>query len=100
MWKKQRNLTGSNVSIGENLPKHVQELKKKILIPAMKKARSLDPRNKASVIRNKPIVNGKSSIVGINQIPLWVHLNFSPLHETSSQGPKPNHAHIARMVCL
>ena len=41
-----------------------------------------------------------SSIVGINQIPLWVHLNFPPLRETSSQGPKPNHAHIARMVWL
>ena len=41
-----------------------------------------------------------SSIVGSNQIPLWVHLNFSPLHETSSQGPKPNHAHIARTVWL
>ena len=41
-----------------------------------------------------------SSIVGVNQIPLWVHLNFSPLHETSSQGPKPNHAHIARKVWL
>ena len=28
-----------------------------------------------------------SSIVGVKQIPLWVHLNFSPLQETSSQGP-------------
>ena len=41
-----------------------------------------------------------SSIVGTKQIPLWVHLNFPPLHETSSQGPKPNHAHIARTVWL
>ena len=59
VWKKRRNLKGSNVSIGEDLPKRVQELKKKILIPAMKKARSLDPRNKASVIGDKLIVNGK-----------------------------------------
>ena len=28
----------------------------------------------------------RSSIVGTKQIPLWVHLNFSPLQETSSQG--------------
>ena len=47
------------MSIGEDLPKRVQELKKKILIPAMKKARSLDPRNKASVVGDKLIVNGK-----------------------------------------
>ena len=30
---------------------------------------------------------GISSIAGVKQIPLWVHLNFSPLQETSSQGP-------------
>ena len=28
-----------------------------------------------------------SSIAGTKQIPLWAHLNFSPLQETSSQGP-------------
>ena len=33
-----------------------------------------------------PVTVPHSSIVGINQIPLWVHLNFSPLQETSSQG--------------
>ncbi len=59
VWKKRRNLKGSNVSIGEDLPKRVQEIKRKILIPAMKKARSLNPRNKASVIGDKLIVNGK-----------------------------------------
>ena len=31
--------------------------------------------------------DNKSSIAGTKQIPLWVHLNFSPLQETSSQGP-------------
>ena len=33
-----------------------------------------------------PGVKDISSIVGTKQIPLWVHLNFSPLQETSSQG--------------
>ena len=49
----------SNISIGEDLPKRVQEIKRKILIPAMKKARSLDPRNKAAVIGDKLVVNGR-----------------------------------------
>ena len=54
-----RNLKDCNISIGEDLPKRVQEIKKKILIPAMKKARSLDSRNKAVVIGDKLVVNGR-----------------------------------------
>ena len=41
-----------------------------------------------------------SSIAGTKQIPLWVHLNFSPLYGTSSQRPKPNHARITRVFWL
>ena len=59
VWKMRRNLKDSNISIGEDLPKGVQEIKRKILIPAMKKARSLDPRNKAAVIGDKLVVNGR-----------------------------------------
>ena len=59
VWKMRRNLKDSNISIGEDLPKRVQEIKRKILIPAMKKARSLDPRNKAAVIGDKLVVNGR-----------------------------------------
>ena len=56
-----RNAKHSSISIGKNLPKRVQEIKKKILIPAMKKARGLDPRNKAAavVIGDKLVVNGR-----------------------------------------
>jgi len=59
VWKMRRNLKDSNISIGEDLPKRVQEIKRKILIPAMKKARTLDPRNKAAVIGDKLVVNGR-----------------------------------------
>ena len=59
VWKMRRNLKDSNISIGEDLPKRVQEIKRKVLIPAMKKARSLDPRNKAAVIGDKLVVNGR-----------------------------------------
>ena len=57
VWKMCRNFKDSNISIREDLPKRVQEIKRKILIPAMKKARSLDPRNKAAVIGDKLVVN-------------------------------------------
>ena len=51
VWKMRRNL--------KDLPKRVQEIKRKILIPAIKKARSLDLRNKAAVIGDKLVVNGR-----------------------------------------
>ena len=47
------------MSIGEDLLKRVQEIRKKILVPAIKKARNIIPRNRASVIGDKLIVNGK-----------------------------------------
>ena len=59
VWKFRRNLKDSQVNIGEDLPKRVQDIRKKILVPAMKKARAINPRNKASVIGDKLIVNGK-----------------------------------------
>ena len=59
VWRMRRNLKGSNVSIGDDLPKRVQEIREDILLPAMRKARSLNPRNKASVVGDSLIVNGK-----------------------------------------
>ena len=54
-----RNLNDSNISIEEDLLEQVQEIKRNVLIPAMKKARSLDPRNKAAVIGDKLVVHGR-----------------------------------------
>lgn len=59
VWKMLCNVKDSSISIGKYLPKRLQEIKKKILIPAMKKARSLDPRNEAVVIGDKLAVNGR-----------------------------------------
>ena len=99
-WKMHRNLKDSNISIGEDLPKRVQDIKKKILVPAMKKARSLDPRNKATVIGDKLVVNGKQYL-HFNIPKLWLdnqpsidsnkepvgHDGVMPLNATSDQEP-------------
>jgi len=47
------------VNISEDLPKRVQDLRKNVLAPAMKKAKS-DPRNKAHVSGDKLVINGKA----------------------------------------
>ena len=59
VWKLRRNLKGSQINIGEDLPKRVQDLRKNVLVPAMKKARR-DPRNKAHVSSDKLIINGQA----------------------------------------
>ncbi|KAL9968540.1 hypothetical protein ACROYT_G020647 [Oculina patagonica] len=59
VWKLRRNLKNSHVNLGEDLPKRVQDLRKDVLVPAMKRARR-DPRNKAHVNGDKLIVNGKA----------------------------------------
>lgn len=79
--KKQRNLKGSYVSIGEDLPKHVQEKKRSWYQP-WEKARSLDPRNKASVIREKLIVNGKQYL-HFNILKRW--LNAQPPADSNEE---------------
>ena len=59
VWKLRRNLKESQVNVGEDLPKRVQDLKKNVLVPAMKKARTV-PRNKAHVSGDNLIINGKA----------------------------------------
>ena len=44
---------------GEDLPKHIQEIRKNVLIPAMKKIKQETPRSKVSVAGDKLVVNGK-----------------------------------------
>jgi len=100
VWKMRRNLKDSTISIGEDLPKRIQEIKKKILVPTMKKARSLDLRNKAAVIGDKLVVNGKQYL-DFNISKLWLdnqssidsneepvgHDGVTPLNATSDQEP-------------
>ena len=45
--------------MGEDLPKHIQEIRKNVLIPAMKRIKQETPSHKASVKADKLVVNGK-----------------------------------------
>ena len=59
VWKARYRLKNSRISMGEDLPKHIQEIRKNVLIPAMKKIKQETPSHKASVIGDKLVVNGK-----------------------------------------
>ncbi|CAH3186657.1 unnamed protein product, partial [Porites lobata] len=59
VWKARYRLKNSRISMGEDLPKHIQEIRKNVLIPAMKKIKQETPSHKASVIGDKLAVNGK-----------------------------------------
>ena len=43
--------------MGEDLPRHIQEIRKNVLIPTMKKIKQ--ESHKATVVRDKLVVNGK-----------------------------------------
>ena len=59
VWKNRFYLKDSPVAIGEDFPKHIQDIRKKVLVPALQKIKKDNPRAKASVIGNRLIVNGK-----------------------------------------
>ncbi|CAH3111623.1 unnamed protein product, partial [Porites lobata] len=59
VWKARYRLKNSRISMGEDLPKHIQEIRKNVLIPAMKNIKQETPSHKASVIGDKLVVNGK-----------------------------------------
>ena len=59
VWKVRYRLKNSRISMSEDLPKHIQEIRKNVLIPAMKKIKQETPSHKASVIGDKLVVNGK-----------------------------------------
>ena len=59
VWKCRYALKNSSVSVGEDLPKAIQDIRAKILFPAMKKAKET-PSTKATIVGDRLIVNGKS----------------------------------------
>ena len=59
VWKCRYRLKNSDISMGEDLPKQIQDIRKKVLIPAMKKIKKDSPHSKATVLGDKLIVDGK-----------------------------------------
>lgn len=59
VWKNRFNLKQSPIAMGEDYPKHIQDIRKKVLVPALKNLKKNQPRTNASVIGNRLIVNGK-----------------------------------------
>lgn len=59
VWKCRYRLKNSNISMGEDLPKQIQDIRKKVLIPAMKKIKKDSPQSKATVLGDRLVVNGK-----------------------------------------
>ena len=66
IWRQRYNLKGSRYRLAEDLPQAVTEIRKTILVPAMKEAKKTDG-TKATVTGDRLIVNGKRYT--FNQIP-------------------------------
>ena len=59
VWKHRYALKNSSVSVSEDLPKAIQDIRANILLAAMKKAKKT-PSIKATIVADRFIVNGKS----------------------------------------
>ena len=83
VWHQRRNLEGSKIRMAEDLPFHVREIRKNILVPALKKAKQV-ANVKASIVGDKLVVNGQRYT--FNKIPMqWrddqAHLQDVPAQE-------------------
>jgi len=67
VWRQRRHLEGSNFRMAEDLPLNVREIRKNILVPAIKKAKE-DANVKASIVGDKLVVNGRRYT--FNKIPM------------------------------
>ena len=57
VWSQRRLLAESNIRMGEDLPFNVREIRKNILVPALKKAQKTEGV-KASIVADKLVING------------------------------------------
>ena len=67
VWSQRCLLAESNIRMGEDLPFHVREIQKNILVPALKKAQKSDGV-KASIVGDKLVINGRRYT--FNKIPI------------------------------
>ena len=58
-WRQRFNLKESSIRMAEDLPQNVREIRRKVLVPALKKARKREG-TKATIIGDRLLVNGKS----------------------------------------
>ena len=58
VWSQRRLLAESNIRMGEDLPFNVREIRKNILVPALKKAQKTEGV-KASIVADKLVINGR-----------------------------------------
>jgi len=58
VWSQRRPLAESNIRMGEDLPFHVREIRKNILVPALKKAQKTEGV-RAFIVADKLVINGR-----------------------------------------
>ena len=59
----------------EDLPKHIQEIRKNVVIPSMKKIKQETPNRKATVEGDKLVVNGNVYDVPKKWLPVYSSVN-------------------------
>ena len=75
-WRQRYNLKGSSTRMAEDLPQNVREIRRDVLVPALKNARKCEG-TKATIIGNRLLVNGKR--YSFDKIPRkWQNVSQAP----------------------
>ena len=75
-WRQRYNLKGSSTRIAEDLPQNVREIRRDVLVPALKNARKCEG-TKATIIGDRLLVNGKR--YSFDKIPRkWQNVSQAP----------------------
>ncbi|KAL9972411.1 hypothetical protein ACROYT_G018709 [Oculina patagonica] len=83
-WRQRYNLKGSSTRMAEDLPQNVREIRRDVLVPALKNARKCEG-TKATIIGDRLLVNGKR--YSFDKIPRkWQNVSQAPddeMHNTT-----------------
>ena len=97
VWRQRRHLKGSSIRMAEDLPFHIREIRKNILVPALKKAKQV-PIVNASIDGDKLVVNGHYTF---NKIPMQrsnIQSQDQYVQAQETQDPnEPNTIEIGRL---
>ena len=75
-WRQRYNLKGSSTRMAEDLPQNVREIRRDVLVPALKNARKCEG-TKATIIGDRLLVNGKR--YSFDKIPRkWQNVSQAP----------------------
>ena len=93
-WRQRYNLKGSSTRMAEDVPQNVREIRRNVLVPALKNARKSEG-TKATIIGDRLLVNGKR--YSFDKIPKkWQDVSSDDEMHSASHVEEPEQAQASQ----